>query len=143
MAGGDVIANCDVDIMAGDKVIISCSGGLYPEEEGDTLVSWHSDGTNLTVPFLISDTEAVTLTYYLDQESEYYKKIAIRRGIESDPAKSYAGNIGLWVPADDNLVTSLVPIRLGRCDRWQLKFEGSGYVTIRGIQREFVTGSER
>ena len=38
-------------------------------------------------------------------------------------------------------VTILVPIRLGRCDRWQLKFEGTGEVTIRAIGREFVGGS--
>jgi len=40
-------------------------------------------------------------------------------------------------------VTLLVPIRLGRCDRWQLKFEGVGEVTIRAIGREYVGGSEK
>ena len=38
-------------------------------------------------------------------------------------------------------VTLLVPIRLGRCDRWQLKFTGVGKVTVRAIGREFVGGS--
>ena len=38
-------------------------------------------------------------------------------------------------------VTLLVPIRLGRCDRWQLKFTGVGKVTIRAIGRELVEGS--
>lgn len=40
-----------------------------------------------------------------------------------------------------NDVTLLVPIRLGRCDRWQLKFEGTGEVIIRAIGRERVEGS--
>jgi len=45
--------------------------------------------------------------------------------------------------ADYNPVTALVPIRLGRCDRYQIKIEGTGEVTIRGIEREYVTGSEK
>lgn len=50
--------------------------------------------------------------------------------------------ISFWkVTSDYNPVTMLVPIRLGRCDRWQLKFEGTGEVTIRAIGREFVAGS--
>lgn len=42
-----------------------------------------------------------------------------------------------------NPVTELVPIRLGRCDRWQLKLEGVGEVTIRAIGRDHVTGSAK
>lgn len=49
--------------------------------------------------------------------------------------------VSFWKPEDYNPVTMLVPIRLGRCDRWQLKFEGVGEVTIRGIAREHVMGS--
>lgn len=52
--------------------------------------------------------------------------------------------IAFWKRAEDfNPSTMLVPIRLGRCDRYQLKFEGTGQVTIRGIEREYVVGSER
>lgn len=40
-----------------------------------------------------------------------------------------------------NDVTLLVPIRLGRCDRWQVKFEGVGEVVIRAVGREYVEGS--
>lgn len=43
----------------------------------------------------------------------------------------------------DEPVTMLVPIRLGRCDRYQIRIEGTGEVTIRGIEREYVTGSEK
>lgn len=38
--------------------------------------------------------------------------------------------------------TLTVPIRLGRCDRFEVKFTGVGDVTIRAAGREFVTGSE-
>lgn len=44
-------------------------------------------------------------------------------------------------PGSVDPVTLLVPIRLGRCDRWQLKLVGTGEVTVRAIGREHVTGS--
>lgn len=47
----------------------------------------------------------------------------------------------LWTQSVTDAVTLLVPIRLGRCDRWQLKIQGIGSVTIRAIGREFVGGS--
>ena len=43
----------------------------------------------------------------------------------------------------NNPVTVVVPIRLGRCDRWQLKLEGVGEVTIMAIGRDHVTGSAK
>ena len=50
--------------------------------------------------------------------------------------------LSIWkVDNDNDMVTMLVPIRLGRCDRWQLKFEGKGEVVIRAIGREYVEGS--
>ena len=47
----------------------------------------------------------------------------------------------IWQQAATNKTTLLIPIRLGRCDRWQLKLSGVGEVTVRGIAREHVTGS--
>ena len=49
----------------------------------------------------------------------------------------------IWSQSVTNKTTLLVPIRLGRCDRWQLKLTGLGAVTIRAIGREHVTGSEK
>lgn len=48
----------------------------------------------------------------------------------------------VWERKATTRVTSLVPVRLGRCDRLTLRIEGKGEVLIRGIEREFVTGSE-
>ena len=49
----------------------------------------------------------------------------------------------VWERVATKRVTAVVPIRLGRCDRFVLRIEGKGEVLIRGIGREFVTGSER
>lgn len=49
----------------------------------------------------------------------------------------------IWTQTTTSNVTLLIPIRLGRCDRWQLKITGTGAVTIRAIGREHVTGSEK
>lgn len=49
----------------------------------------------------------------------------------------------IWQQASTRRTTLLIPIRLGRCDRWQLKLEGVGEVVVRGIGREFVSGSEK
>ena len=49
----------------------------------------------------------------------------------------------LWSQEYDRAVTMVVPIRLGRCDRWQLKMDGVGEVTIRGIERQYVLGGNR
>ena len=42
-----------------------------------------------------------------------------------------------------NDVTFTVPIRLGRCDRYTIRLEGKGKVTILAMGREHVTGSTK
>lgn len=41
-----------------------------------------------------------------------------------------------------NKSTVMIPLRLGRCDRFTLRLEGTGAVTVRTLGREHVTGSE-
>ncbi|MBQ4436670.1 MAG: hypothetical protein IJK86_03840 [Lachnospiraceae bacterium] len=47
----------------------------------------------------------------------------------------------VWQQTAANLVPVMVPVRLGRCDKYTLRLEGTGEVTIRAIGREYVTGS--
>ena len=39
-------------------------------------------------------------------------------------------------------LTQVVPVRLGRCDRYAIRISGHGEVKIRDIVREFRVGSE-
>lgn len=122
---------------AGDTIAFNCSGyGTRIETWSER--PWPADG-NLEAEFYIDDAPtSIVATCYTDPTSEKYKTIdVICYGLNGY-------SFSIWRPdVENNPVTQLVPIRLGRCDRWQLKFEGTGDVTIRGIQRDFVTGSEK
>lgn len=122
----------------GDPVGITfIRSGESEDEDGPFFMrNWTADGDNLKVISNGPDDESVTLTCYLDQDDPNYGKIKC-------VASGMVGKISVWNPIDENDVTQLVPIRLGRCDRWQLKFEGEGRMTIRAIEREHVTGSEK
>ena len=53
--------------------------------------------------------------------------------------------VNVFTEFSDGAVTGslkTIPIRLGRCDRYRIKLEGHGEVTIRGMAREFVSGSD-
>lgn len=47
----------------------------------------------------------------------------------------------VWEQSTKKTVPVMVPLKLGRCDKFQLRIEGTGEVTIRAIGREYVTGS--
>ena len=47
----------------------------------------------------------------------------------------------VWEQTAVNDVPVMVPLRLGRCDKFTLRIEGVGEVVIRAVGREYVTGS--
>lgn len=49
----------------------------------------------------------------------------------------------VWTCRDNAAPTAAVPIRPGRCDRWQLRLKGEGRCLIRGMERESVLGGVR
>lgn len=125
---------------AGDEVVFTCTGfddastvwrnRTYPAD--GNLETWALFAEGSPEPLMV---EAVC---YINPESEKYKTI------EFSVISLEGETISVWMPdGEHNPVTQLVPIRLGRCDRWQMKFEGKGDVTIRAIERNFVTGSEK
>ena len=45
-----------------------------------------------------------------------------------------------WTQVATNKLSHTVPLRIGRCDKWELRLEGKGQTKIRAIQREFIQG---
>lgn len=76
------------------------------------------------------------------QFAEPSAAVTFRNATTNEALGEGSYTLSIWkVDSDNDMVTMLVPIRLGRCDRWQLKFEGTGEVVIRAIGREHVEGS--
>lgn len=49
----------------------------------------------------------------------------------------------VWQQNADDSVTLNVPIRIGRCDRFQIRLSGQGKVTVQAMRRELIGGHER
>ena len=49
----------------------------------------------------------------------------------------------IWSSHDSNAVTAVIPIRPGRCDRYQVRLKGEGRCLIRSMAREFALGGVR
>lgn len=49
----------------------------------------------------------------------------------------------VWASREHDALTAEVPIRPGRCDRYQLRLKGEGRCLIRGLEREFTLGGVR
>lgn len=81
-------------------------------------------------------------------DRKLYTKLLIRAELTPGSAirvsASYDG--GEWVRLYDKRGTrrgvSILPVRPKRCDRFRLKIEGEGDVTLLGMAREVLTGSE-
>ena len=133
---GNIDVQIDTLPEEGDTIVFQCVGF------DDFVTTWQKtvwpDNKNLEAEYLIDDNTVIDAFCYTDPEAPEYGTILIgHRGLNGH-------TISVWSPdGENNPVTQIVPIRLGRCDRWQLKFEGTGDVTIRGIQKDFVTGSEK
>ena len=119
-------------------------------EEGTNAVLFHAPSVAASHEWVAELAEVTENTF----ARKGYVKLNVRLDMEpSSSIKIYAKEDRrayrkIWERAntasnDYNPVTMTVPIRLGRCDRWQMKFEGTGNVTIRGIEREHVLGSEK
>lgn len=117
---------------AGDVVVFTCSGF-----DGEQRGVWESQSYGLSAWVSFDAFKYIDLKCYTDPADEKYKMIEFEITWDGP----LTDEVSMWVPTFPiNPVTMLVPIRLGRCDRWQLKFEGTGKTVIRAIGRENVFG---
>lgn len=133
-----------LDLEEGERV--------YATLNGETAVAtWrHSDAASDYAIHAVFPNQNITANISLpDVELSSNAGITLRDRTTHETLGEGSYIMSVWKVNDNSdivaikgVVTMLVPIRLGRCDRWQLKFEGTGEVTIRGIEREHVIGSD-
>lgn len=115
------------------KVYVLTGGGLLEQSEDKSKAEWCAE----FAPF---------------DEMLWEKKGYSRLVLKLEMAKGSA--VRIWVSEDKQPMkqiynkaaitelSAVVPLRIGRCDRFTVKIEGKGEVILRGMLREFVSGKE-
>ena len=134
--------------------------GLWMREEDVQIEAMANAGTNVyylsDAVYLIGDTidsdQEWTCTFCLYTENMFNRKGYLKLLLRLDMMTG--SELDIYVKEDrrdfhlafhrdaTNKCTLTVPLRLGRCDRFEVKFTGVGDVMIRAAGREFVTGSD-
>lgn len=118
----------------GHTVYALSESKVYRLNDGDEKVEWSLE----FAPFIeqeFSKSGYTKLLLRLDMEKGSWLKVFTKQDNSIyRPAYHKAAN------SQD--VTISIPLKIGRCDRFQLKLEGYGKVKIYSIAREFSKGSE-
>ncbi len=114
------------------KMHFLIGGKIYTD--GDETVEWMAEFATMTEGTL---------------DRKGYTRILIRldmyagSSIMVETKQDRNGWETVWEQAADDSVTLNIPIRIGRCDRFQIRLSGVGRVTVQAMRREYIGGTER
>lgn len=123
----DISALCFV----GDKVHLASGGKISAQDEDISSADWSAE-------FVPMDEDLWSKKGY----SSITLKVEMQKGAHFSVAvKENSGQFNkIYTKTALTDLVAIVPLRIGRCDRFAVKIEGKGQVTLRGILREFAEG---
>ncbi len=124
-----------------DGALHVLTGGAY-YVLGQGELDTHSSGSGTPIPWEAVFVPFDETTHQRKYPSRLLLRLELEEGawVEASIARDGGEFKQVWSSHDADVTTAVIPIRPGRCDRWQLRLLGKGRCRVESMAREFTLG---